>query len=71
MIRFNNSGLFNLPVGNVDFNKNNAIRVKDNFVLCVLFEDVSGGVYLSAGGSLCSTTCGYYLCVLFEDYIFI
>ena len=27
-----------------------------NIVLCLLFEVVSGGVYLSAGGSLRSTT---------------
>ena len=34
MIRFNNKGLFNLPVGNVDWNKNvtNSIRAYSNWI---------------------------------------
>lgn len=31
MLRFNNSGLFNLPVGNVDFNTNTEIALKNYF----------------------------------------
>ena len=40
MLRFNSKGEYNLPVGNVDFNKNTEVQVKDIVELLAEAEDL-------------------------------